>query len=243
MYCVKCGVELKKGAQMCPLCGTMILVQGEDGKIRFGDLVENPEPSQYPKYTGEPEKVNPHGIMFALTGLFAVALIICVLTDVLMTKKITWSGFAAAGLASGYVTWVLPWWFKKPTPVIFFPAAMASVLLAALYVCLKTGGNWFLSFALPVGAAFTAIIETVIVLVRYTVKKVRHRLLFIFGGALIALGGLCMLIEFLLHVTFGTPMVWWSVIPLVSLFVLGMILIVSGISPKLRLFIYKRSFI
>ncbi|MBO7399187.1 MAG: zinc-ribbon domain-containing protein, partial [Clostridia bacterium] len=28
MYCVKCGVELKKGAQMCPLCGTVILVQG-----------------------------------------------------------------------------------------------------------------------------------------------------------------------------------------------------------------------
>ena len=38
-------------------------------------------------------------------------------------------------------------------------------------------------------------------------------------------------------------MIWWSVIPLASLFLLGMVLIVSGISPKLRLFIYKRSFI
>ena len=120
---------------------------------------------------------------------------------------------------------------------------MASLLLAALYVCLKTGGNWFLPFALPVGAVLTAIIETVIVLTRYAVKKVRHRLLYIAGGTLIALGGLCMLIEFLLHVTFRTPMIWWSVIPLASLFLLGMVLIVSGISPKLRLFIYKRSFI
>lgn len=228
---------------MCPLCGTMILVQGEDGKIRFGDLVENPEPSQFPKYTGEPEKVNPHGLMFALTGLFAVALIICLLTDVLMSKRITWSGYAAVGLASVYVTWVLPWWFKRPNPVIFFPTGMASVLLAALYVCIRTGGRWFLSFALPVGAAFTAIVEAVIVLVKYAVKKRRHRLLYIVGGALIALGGLCVLIEFLLRVTFGTPMIWWSVIPLVSLFLLGMLLIVSGISPKLRLFIYKRSFI
>ncbi len=31
MYCVKCGVELEKGRESCPLCGTKVLYEEEGG--------------------------------------------------------------------------------------------------------------------------------------------------------------------------------------------------------------------
>ncbi|MBP1587291.1 MAG: hypothetical protein ILO53_02690 [Clostridia bacterium] len=235
MYCVKCGVELREGIDNCPLCGTPVW--------KPEGVVLHAEPAPYPEdAVREPPKAT-HGHMFIITGLFAVALIICALTDVIINRAVTWSGYPAVGLGLLYVCFVLPSWFSKPNPVIFFPCAAAAVLLTALFVCLKTGGRWFLSFALPVFGAFALIVETVIVLSLYTVRKKRYRFLYIFGGALIAIGALCVLIELLLNVTFGLRMIWWSLIPLISLFLLGMFLIVAAISPHLRSSLYKRSFI
>lgn len=41
MYCVKCGVELEKGRESCPLCGTKVLY--EDGELSKGYDSEYPE--------------------------------------------------------------------------------------------------------------------------------------------------------------------------------------------------------
>ena len=120
---------------------------------------------------------------------------------------------------------------------------MAALLGVTLYVCLKTGGRWFLPFAFPVGGALLVILETVIVLLRYAVRGRRHRVLYILGGASIALGGLCMLVEFLLRVSFGIPMQWWSLYPLAALTLLGLMLIVIAASAPLRESLHKRFFI
>lgn len=235
MYCIQCGVELQKGAAQCPLCGL---------RVYHPDLPEErPEARPYPPFTGSTERVRPGGLLLILSVLFALPIILCLMVDLRLSGGVTWSGYVAAGVLAGYLAVSLPLWFPRLSGVVYFPITAAALLLVALYVCLKTGGRWFLPFALPVGGTACLIAETVIVLLRCAVGEQRHRIFYILGGASIALGGLCLLVEFLLHLTFGTPMYWWSLYPLVVLTVIGLLLIVIAISAPLRASLHKRFFI
>ena len=120
---------------------------------------------------------------------------------------------------------------------------MLAALGLCLYLCLAGGGRWFLPFAFPVGGAVLLIVEAVIVLLRYAVGEQRHRALFVIGGAIIAVGGLCVLIEFLLQLSFGIAMRWWSVYPLTVLTLVGLALIVIGACRPLRDSLHKKFFI
>ena len=163
--------------------------------------------------------------------------------DLKLDRAVTWSGYVCFGLLTLYVWVCLPLWFSRRNPAVFFPISMAVSLGLALYISLKTGGHWFLSFAFPAGGALLLLAEAMIVLLRYTVGEKRHRALFILGGGIIALGGLCLLIEFLLHVSFSLPMLWWSLYPLTVLFLLGTMLIIIGLSPPLRRSLHKKFFL
>lgn len=234
MYCVRCGVELQRGVPKCPLCGL---------RACHPDLTEEPEALPYPAFSGAPERVRPGGLAFLLSVLFALPILVCLMADLGISGGVTWSGYVVGGVLTLYVALCLPLWFRRRNPVVFFPIAMAAALGLALYICLKTGGRWFLPFALPVGGAVCLIAETVIVLLRYAVRGRRHRVLYILGGAMIAVGALCVLVELLLHVTFGAAMRWWSLYPLVVLTLLGLMLIVIAISAPLRASLHKRFFL
>ena len=235
MYCIQCGVELQKGTEKCPLCGL---------RVYHPDLItETPEQRPYPAFAGGGERVRPGGLLLILSVLFALPIIVCLMADLRLSGGVTWSGYVIAGVLALYIALCLPLWFPRRNPVVFFPIAMAAGLGAALYVCLKTGGRWFLPFALPVGGAACLIAETMIALLRYAVGERRHRVLFILGGGAIALGGFCVLVEFLLRVAFGIPMRWWSLYPLVVLALLGLVMIVIAISEPLRRSLHKRLFL
>ena len=234
MYCVKCGVELQKGVERCPLCGLAVY---------HPELQESPEPRPYPRYTGGDETVSRSGLLFVLTVLFALPALVCLLIDLNMNGGIRWSGYVAFGLLWVYVVFCLPLWFKRRSPTVFFPITVASMIALALYVCLKTGGAWFLSFAFPVGGLILLLGETVIVLLRHAVGPYRHRALFILGGAAIAAGASYMLLEFLLHITFALPMRWWCLYPLAALGLIGLMLIVIGACRPLRESLHKKFFI
>ena len=233
MYCARCGVELQKGLEKCPLCGL---------HVYDPDLSEQPEPLPYPRR--EPEQSVSHGgLLFLVSFLFAIPLLVCLQIDLRLNGAIGWSGIVAMSLLAGYLIFCLPLWFRQANPVIFFPIAAAALLGLCLYLCLKSGGHWFLPFAFPVGGAVLLLIETMLVLLRYAVGEQRHRALYVFGGAAIAVGGLCMLIEFLLKVSFRIPMRWWSLYPLTALTLIGVMLIVIGACPPLRRSLQKKFFI
>ena len=80
-------------------------------------------------------------------------------------------------------------------------------------------------------------------LLRYLVGDRPHRALYIVGGGFIALGGLAMLVEFLLHVAFGLPMFWWSLYVVAVLVPVGVMLIVIGVCRPLRESLHKKFFI
>ena len=175
-----------------------------------------------------------------LTALALLPAVICVLCDWRINGGILWSGYASGGILLLYVLTVLPLWFKRPNPVIFVPLDFAAIILYLLYIDLATGGHWFLTFAFPVAGSIGVLITTVVALLRY----VRRGYLYIFGGALIAAGGLAMLLEFLLNLTFGVHQTFfWSFYPLAAGVLLGVMLIIIAVCPPLRRSLHRKFFL
>lgn len=93
-------------------------------------------------------------------------------------------------------------------------------------------------FAFPILGSAGCIVCTVVILTRCT----KGGRLYLYGGAAMAAGGLLLLTEFLLHVTFSVPVVGWSVYPFAVLFLLGGLLIYVAISPAARQMLARKLF-
>lgn len=232
MYCIKCGVELADSETVCPLCKTVV----------FHPELSRPEaPSPFPK--GKPlvsETVSRSGFMFVITMLFALAVVLTLLCDWQINRRIVWAGYAAGAIVLLYITAILPLWFRSPNPVIFIPVSFAAAALFLLYICCATGGHWFLSFALPVTAAAGLILTAVAALLRY----LRRGHLFVFGGAMLFAGGFTVLVEFLLNCAFHLHSGFiWSFYPMAVGTILGITLIVIGVCPPLKESLRKKFFL
>ena len=223
MYCIKCGVELADTEKSCPLCGTVVY---------HPDLSRPEGEPLYPAKEKPAARAGFRWYQVPLTlGLLLVLVLGILLCDLQIHRAITWSGYAIGGLVVGFVAVVLPGWFEKPNPVIFVPCAFAAALAYLLYIDLSTGGDWFLPFAFPVVGGLAIICETVATVGRY----VRKGKLFLYGGASLALGGLCLLAEFLIDHTFGIAhFVGWSLYPLTLFGLLGLSLLFLGICRPAR---------
>ena len=227
MYCVKCGVSLEKGTEKCPLCGTP--VWNPDG-----DVKEKSYPDTYPKVK------NP--AVAAAAVLTVICVFTCYLIGVICSNlygRLAWGSYAVFGILLAYVWIVLPLWFKNPNPVIFIAADHVAAALYLLFVNVKTGGNWFLSFGFPVVMLSLVWLETAVVLYRY----VRGGKFFITGGLIILIGGFLLLLELFQHITFGTRMFSWSGYAAVPCAALGLFCILAGIIRPLREFILKHFFV
>ncbi|MBQ2734589.1 MAG: hypothetical protein IJF33_02035 [Clostridia bacterium] len=230
MYCIKCGVELSDGQEICPVCNT---------RVYHPDLPVSARPT-YPKKEFASEAFNRRGVLLAITVLCVIPLLLPIVFDLIWHATVTWSGYVAGGVLLGYLAVLLPLWFKHPNPAIFVPCDFAALILYLLYIDLHTNGGWFLGFAFPVTAAL-GIITTVSAILNYYCKGAR---LYILGGGVIGIGIWTILIEFLIWTTFGVQStVWWSLCSFLSLFLLGMLLIVIAIVKPLKESLYKIFFI
>ena len=220
MYCVKCGVELSESEKRCPLCHTEVYLPG---------YTPNEDERPYPKFE-KPEKVNPRGIYFIISFVCIISAVISFLCDLNLGDGITWSGYAIGGILLFYIVFILPGWFRRYNPAIFIPVSFLAIGLFVAYVNLATGGKWFLSFALPIIGATTLIISSITILSYY----LKRGYLYIWGGAFIAAGAFCLVLELLAHVTFGGEYIKWGIYPLVALFLIGIMLIVIAIVKPFR---------
>ena len=221
MYCIKCGVELSSSQTLCPLCGT---------KVSHPDFHPEGSPT-YPKTEFQSEEFNRKGIMFVITILFGLALILPVIFDFSLFGTITWSGYVSGGVMLTYIVAILPIWFKNANPGIFVPCDFAASALYLIYINLRTGGDWFLPLAFPVSIYFGLVITAIVTLDRYLLRGK----LYIAGGGLIAIGVGCSLIEFCIYIAFGiVSTVHWSLYPLITLFTLGLMLIIIAIVKPLK---------
>lgn len=229
MYCIKCGVELAGGEEKCPLCGL---------KVYHPELPETKQPAAYPK-ADAPETVSRFGLLFIITFITLLPAAICFTIDLRMTGSVDWSGYVMTGMAAAYVFFCLPFWFKKPNPVIFCAADFAAAILLCLYISLQTKGGWFLSFAFPVGGAALLLFTGFIALLKY-VKKGK---LLIFAGFFLLLGGFIILLEGMLSITFRIPFTFWSLYPLIAFALIAVLLVIIGVCPPLAKSLKKKFFI
>ena len=232
MYCIKCGVELADSEKVCPLCGTRVF--HPDLPLPDG---EAPYPADARRRT---EEFNRAGLLFILTMLAIIPAVICLLCDWRVNGHIVWSGYAAGGIVLTYILAVLPLWFRRPNPVIFVPVDFAAILLYLLYIDLATGGRWILSIAFPAVGALGLLVSAMVALLRYLPGA--H--LYIFGGALIISGGLAVLTEFLINLTFKVHQTFfWSLYPLAAGVLLGVMLLIIAVCKPLRRSLHRKFFI
>ncbi len=232
MYCVKCGVKLGEGEKQCPLCGTVVFhpdFPRQDGERLY-------PADRYPAQ----QQMNRTTSLVILTALFLLPTVITFLVDTQLNGAITWSGYVMGALGLAYVVTLLPLWFHKPNPVVFVPVDFCAVGLYLLYISLKTEGGWFLSFGFPVTGALGLIVTAVVTLCRY----LRRGRLYIFGGAMLALGLFMPLMEFFLNLTFHLPMkLIWAWYPLTVLVLVGGVLIYLAINRSAREAMERKFFI
>ena len=228
MFCIKCGLELSEGQEICPACGT---------KVYHPDFPIDPSHPTYPKKEFPSEEFNPKGLMFVLTVLFGLGFLLPMLFEISWHRTVTWSGIVSGAILLAYLCFLLPCWFKKPSPAIFIPSSFVAILLYLLYIDLSTPENkWFLSFAFPVVGTLGLIVTATASLIHY----LRRGKLYIFGGSFIVLGMWTMLIEFFIYLTFGfKSAVDWSVCSCATLFIVGMTLIIIAIVKPLKESLHK----
>ncbi len=221
MYCVKCGVELADSENKCPLCNTPVYYPGRE------ESRERP----YPQYIKVKDEISPRGFYFILTSLCIIAAIVVFVCDININTEITFSGYVLGGIALAYIVFILPGWFKRPSPAIFVPSCFAAAALFLAYINYSVGGEWFWSLALPITAGAALIFSSVAILIYY----LRCAYLYIYGGASIACGLYTVLIEFLLIKNLGAyEKFYWSVYPALTLTLIGIMLIVIAIVPPFK---------
>ena len=220
MFCVKCGVELAESERSCPLCNTPVYYPG---------LPETE--GNYPKYKKIRERSRRKGVNFIIVVGFVLAVAICILCDIDMGGGITWSDFVLTGAGTLYVVVFLPLWFKKPSPAVFVPSDFLAAALLLCYINFRLRGDWFLTFAMPVVAFVGLIVCSVVILSHY----LRGGYLYIYGGASILFSLFFIVMEQLMHMTFGiSHAMFWSFYPATTFFLLGIALIVIAIVPAFR---------
>ena len=231
MYCVKCGVQLASTEKSCPLCGT---------RVCHPDLKLPDVPPLYPENTEKKKPINRWYIMLIVSILYLLPMSICLVCDLSISGRMEWSGYVIGGMLIFYAAILLPSWFEHPNPVIFVPCTFGVIAMYLLYIDFTLQGNWFFTFGLPVTATLGLLITALVTLTRY----IRKGRLYIYGGFTIAMGGFCVLLESLLHITFGLPgFGTWSLYPLVTLTLLGLAMIATAISRPLRDALEKRFFL
>lgn len=231
MYCARCGVELEKSERVCPLCGL---------KAYHPDLPAQTGESAYPAGMQPEEHVGGKAALAVITALLALAAALTLVIDLKTHGRVVWSGYAVGGMLTGYAAVLLPCWFRRPNPVIFIPCGVAAAAGYLLYICLKTGGSWFLPLAFPVCGMTALLLTAVAALLRY----LHGGRLYIFGGALIALGGSMMLLEALIAWSHGAHARFvWSPYPLGACCLLGLLLLFTAICKPLREALGKKLFL
>lgn len=223
MYCIKCGVELADTEKTCPLCQI---------RVFHPDIVPPEAAPLYPQGQHPQPAKRSRGGIIVTTALFLLPILITAQCDLHINGGLTWSGYVLGSLLLAYASFVLPFWFRRPNPVVFVPCAFGVLGVFLLYIDLATGGGWFLSFGLPVTGFLCLLVTAMVTLCKYLGKGY----LYIFGGAFAALGAFFPVMGLLLNLTFQgvARFAFWTLYPATTLALLGLTLIFLAICRPAR---------
>jgi len=108
------------------------------------------------------------------------------------------------------------------------------------YINRITGGDWFLSLALPIVGGFGLILTAAIALLKY----IRRGKLYIFGGVMIVNGLFVLLLEKLICITFpSVSFIGWSLYPFIIFVLLGGMLIALAMVGPAKEIVKRKTFL
>ena len=130
-YCSRCGVEVNKEAQKCPLCNSPI--QKFDDDINPGRTFPNDElPPQRPSQMSLKEKLRLAAVITGIAMLIPVLITLAV--DLTLNNGITWSWYPLIGLtACLLLTLTGLYAFRHPRQLIWTDALICSAALLLMY--------------------------------------------------------------------------------------------------------------
>ncbi|HSO77234.1 MAG TPA: DUF6320 domain-containing protein [Bacteroidales bacterium] len=205
--CKSCGVDLGEGNEKCPLC----------------EATENNRRVVSPADVLNISKLENGKQLFELTILLLFSgIIITVAIDAAFGKGMNWSLFTTTCI--GYVMTVITalyFWHSRPYPLIL--SGMISTLLLLFLIDNMTGNSgWFITVAGPVAFSLFVLAGLVVFLNSLSLYKGLNLIALI----LMALGGLMLVIEFLVdRAVSGNFSPQWSVVTAASLSIIALILI------------------
>jgi hypothetical protein len=144
-YCVNCGVELERSLKKCPLCGVPVV----------NPLMkeEEEEPPVFPQSRDELKKKDRTFWIGFFSIVYLVAIVTCVLCNLLFNPHSPWSAYAVAGILMIWVFTTSPFYFIKFDYRKMTGIDLVGILAGLLIIQAVTGGrNWFLAIALPIVA-------------------------------------------------------------------------------------------
>ena len=231
MYCVKCGVKLGDAEKRCPLCDT---------EVYHPQILRQETQPLYPLQRYPKKYPRSLALPIIMSTVFLLPMLITALCDWQINGTITWSGFVVGALVLSYVMMVLPAWFEKPVAAVLLLCDFAAVDGYLLYINHVTGGSWFWGFAFPLVSALGILAAAVVILLR----RFPRGGFYIIGGALMALGAYMPVMEHLIDKTFRRPLyVVWSLYPMVTLVLLGLMLIFLGANRTARQVLERKFFV
>lgn len=177
--------------------------------------------------------------MAFVAALLAAVSLSCLIYCLTKEHGVSWSGYVMLGCALVYFGFLFPFWFKRREPLLFVPLAFLLTGGYLLYVCLKSGGRWYLSFAFPVTLLAGALTTASVALFRFG----KRRRLLKTGILLVVIGCSAMLIELFQCITFGGKMFSWSLYPVCGFSLIGLFLILCGLIPPWREYLERRLFL
>lgn len=215
-YCPKCGVEVERDGQPCPLC--QFPIPKVDGTV---EVKENRFPTSVNPY--------PQRLKRKLLIIFRFAFVIMLLSVSLMSYinfklegEFTWSKFSGismlASLGVLFFSFVYISNFYKS-----FTGITGVVLLYLLGLDLLQGGNhWFFSLALPITAGIS-----IIVMIYYRVfRSLKVKGFNVVGFAFIAILTLNLWIDFFVsRYTNQTNVFAWSIDATIQFFPIVLIML------------------
>ena len=141
-YCVNCGVELEAAQRSCPLCGVEVINPKQK---------TNHEKVSYPKQRDEFKKKDRIFWLKFISILLAMPIITCILSDLLVSKRITWSIYVVAGVMLLWVVSTSPMYFKKFSIVKMLFIDIAATMISLMVIEYMSGGHgWLGKIALPI---------------------------------------------------------------------------------------------
>lgn len=236
-YCVNCGVELEKSERVCPLCGTEVL----NPKDPF-------DPTAAPPYARYRQTAAPRPsrktVLELITLIFLIPITLSVVCNISISGGITWAGFAVGALLLLWLIVISPivaaGLRRRSAPAFLILINLGAVLCYLYYIQSVCGGDWFASFAFPLVATLALMILFLFVIAVYS----RLSGLFTLALSVMLTGIFCVVTESLLNLAFSLrERLTWSLYPMTTLVVLGLILIFIDCKPALKEKLRKKFFI